>query len=73
MTVTVRRALNLYLGLALFGLRMALMVRAQPGLRPWDVLHQGLARKTGLPPTAPEMLDELRRLTTAFAAVRTTA
>jgi hypothetical protein len=72
MTVTVRRALNLYLGLALFGLRMALMVRAQLGLRPWDVVHQGLARKTGLPPTAREMLDELRRLT-AFAAVRTTA
>jgi len=28
---------------------MALMVRAELGLSPWDVLHQGLSRLTGLP------------------------
>ena len=36
-------------GLVLFGLSLALMVRADLGLGPWDVLHQGLARRLGLP------------------------
>ncbi|MBV9847489.1 MAG: hypothetical protein JOZ47_20815 [Kutzneria sp.] len=44
-----RRLLNLYVGLVLFGVSMALMVRAELGLSPWDVLHQGLSRLTGLP------------------------
>ncbi|MFN2519187.1 MAG: YitT family protein [Jatrophihabitantaceae bacterium] len=35
---------RLYLGLAGFGFSLALMVRANLGLGPWDVLHQGLAR-----------------------------
>jgi uncharacterized membrane protein YczE len=43
-----RRLINLYVGLALFGLSIALMVRAQLGLASWDVLHQGLAARTGL-------------------------
>jgi uncharacterized membrane protein YczE len=34
-------------GLAVYGLSMALMVRASLGLDPWDVLHQGLSRFTG--------------------------
>lgn len=44
-----RRLLNLYVGLVLFGACIALQVRAQLGLGSWDVLHQGLARQTGLP------------------------
>jgi uncharacterized membrane protein YczE len=45
----IRRLLSLYAGLTLFGLSVALMVRADLGLDPWDVFHQGLARRTGLP------------------------
>ena len=33
----------------LFGVSVALMLSARLGLDPWDVLHQGLARRTGLP------------------------
>lgn len=43
------RLVRLYLGLACFGASLALMVRAQLGLGPWDVLHQGLARSLDLP------------------------
>jgi uncharacterized membrane protein YczE len=32
----------------LFGVSIAMMVRARLGLDSWDVLHQGLARQTGL-------------------------
>jgi uncharacterized membrane protein YczE len=49
MTSTLHRLLNLHLGLVLFGLSVALMVRADLGLASWDVLHQGLAERTGLP------------------------
>jgi uncharacterized membrane protein YczE len=42
-----RRLLNLYLGLVLFGLSMAMLVKAQLGLMPWDVLSQGIAAHTG--------------------------
>jgi len=38
------RLVRLYLGLAGFGLSLAVMVRANLGLGPWDVLHQGIAR-----------------------------
>ena len=44
-----RRLLSLYGGLVLFGLSIALMIAARLGLAPWDVFHQGLARRTGLP------------------------
>ncbi|HEX2904624.1 MAG TPA: hypothetical protein VHO01_14315 [Jatrophihabitans sp.] len=40
-----RRLCQLYLGLALYGTSMALMVRARLGLDPWDVLQQGIALK----------------------------
>lgn len=43
------RLVRLLTGLALFGASVALMVRADLGLSSWDVLHQGLATKTGLP------------------------
>lgn len=35
-------------GLVLFGVGIALMVRADLGLAPWDVLHQGVAERSGL-------------------------
>lgn len=43
-----RRLTQLYVGLVLFGVSMALLVEARLGVMPWDVLHQGLARRTGL-------------------------
>jgi uncharacterized membrane protein YczE len=42
------RLVRLYLGLAGFGVSLALMVRARLGLGPWDVLHQGIARHLGV-------------------------
>src|SRR5215475_15549375 len=42
------RLTRLYLGLACFGVSLALMVRARLGLGPWDVLHQGIARHLGV-------------------------
>ena len=39
-----RRLLQLYLGLALYGLSMGLFLRSELGNMPWDVLHQGIAR-----------------------------
>ena len=42
------RLVRLYLGLGLFGVSLALMVKAELGLDPWDVFHQGLARQAGI-------------------------
>jgi uncharacterized membrane protein YczE len=36
-------------GLVLFGIGLALMVIADLGLSPWDVLHQGISVHTGIP------------------------
>ncbi|PJE95149.1 hypothetical protein CUT44_26320 [Streptomyces carminius] len=44
----VRRVLQLSFGLVLYGVSLALMVRAGLGLGPWDVFHQGVAEHTGL-------------------------
>lgn len=43
-----RRFIQLQLGLCLYGVSLALLVRADLGLDPWDVFHQGLSEKTGL-------------------------
>jgi uncharacterized membrane protein YczE len=43
-----RRLAQLYAGLALYGLSIALQVRATLGLGPWDVFHDGVAQLTGL-------------------------
>lgn len=43
-----RRVTQLYLGLILYGVSMALLIESTLGLDPWDVLHQGLAVRTGL-------------------------
>jgi len=45
---TTRRLLQLLIGLWLFGVSVALLVRAELGLDPWDVLHQGIAERTGI-------------------------
>lgn len=39
-----RRLPQLYLGLVAYGVSLALMVRGDLGLAPWDVLHSGLIR-----------------------------
>ena len=39
---------QLLLGLLLYGVSLALVLRAGLGLAPWDVLHQGLAERTGV-------------------------
>ena len=43
-----RRYLQLFPGLAACGVGLALMVEARLGLGPWEVLHQGLSRRTGI-------------------------
>ena len=43
-----RRLIQLYLGLILYGASAAMMLLAGLGVDPWDVLHQGLSRRFGL-------------------------
>jgi uncharacterized membrane protein YczE len=42
-----RRVIQLYAGLILYGFSIALMLRANLGLNPWNVLHQGIAVQSG--------------------------
>ncbi|WUI03092.1 hypothetical protein OHR68_15200 [Spirillospora sp. NBC_00431] len=48
MALKVRRLVQLYVGLAFYGLGIALQVSSGLGNDPWDVLHQGLSRRFGL-------------------------
>src|SRR5689334_22403560 len=41
---TVRRLVQLALGLTLYGVSMGMMVRSRLGLDPWDVFHYGIAQ-----------------------------
>lgn len=43
-----RRLIQLFLGLALYGLSVGLMVRSNLGVNPWDVFHQGLSERSGI-------------------------
>jgi uncharacterized membrane protein YczE len=43
-----RRVPQLFAGLVLYGVSMALMVESGLGLNPWDVFHQGLSEVTGV-------------------------
>ena len=43
-----RRLVQLYVGLVLYGVSLALMIRAELGLDPWDVFHQGVADRLPL-------------------------
>ena len=40
---------RLMFGLVLFGIGLAFMVIAELGLSPWDVFHQGVSERTGIP------------------------
>ncbi len=41
--------MQLMLGLFLYGIAIAIMIRAAVGLSPWDVLAQGVSIRTGIP------------------------
>jgi uncharacterized membrane protein YczE len=43
-----RRLVQLFSGLVLYGVSDAMLLLARLGVDPWDVLHQGLARRLGL-------------------------
>jgi uncharacterized membrane protein YczE len=45
---SLRRWILLFAGLFTFGTGIAVMVRSQMGLGPWEVFHQGISRHTGL-------------------------
>lgn len=44
-----RRIVQLFSGLFFYGFAIALMLRAQIGVAPWDVLSQGVMKQTGIP------------------------
>src|SRR6266851_8264787 len=44
-----RRLIQLFAGLILYGVSDSMLLLAGLGVDPWDVLHQGLARRTGIP------------------------
>jgi uncharacterized membrane protein YczE len=44
----IRRLVQLYAGLSLYGISAGLLLIAGLGVDPWDVLHQGLSRRIGL-------------------------
>ncbi|VDR29343.1 Uncharacterised protein [Raoultella terrigena] len=43
-----RRLLQLYIGLVLYGVSTALFVHANLGADPWDVFHLGMGKQFGL-------------------------
>ncbi|VAT72553.1 Uncharacterized BCR, YitT family COG1284 [Klebsiella variicola] len=43
-----RRLLQLYIGLVLYGVSTALFVHANLGVDPWDVFHLGVAKQLGI-------------------------
>ncbi|MGH3151595.1 MAG: YczE/YyaS/YitT family protein [Streptosporangiaceae bacterium] len=44
-----RRLIQLFAGLVLYGISDSMLLLAGLGLDPWDVLHQGLSRRTDIP------------------------
>ncbi|WP_249997867.1 YitT family protein [Actinoplanes sp. M2I2] len=44
----IRRTVQLFAGLVLYGASMALTIESALGLNPWDVFHQGLSKVTGI-------------------------
>lgn len=48
MAVLLERSARLLIGVVLYGVSLALMIRADIGVGPWDVLSQGLSLRTGL-------------------------
>jgi len=45
---SIKRWIFLFAGFACYGLAIAMMVRADLGLGPWDAFHQGVAKQSGL-------------------------
>ena len=43
-----RRLVQLFVGLAIYGASMGMLVRSTLGLDPWDVFHEGVAGRTDL-------------------------
>jgi uncharacterized membrane protein YczE len=43
-----KRWIFLFAGFACYGLAIAMMVRADLGLGPWDAFHQGVSKQTGI-------------------------
>ena len=43
-----RRLVQLFAGLGLYGVSASMLLLARLGVDPWDVLHQGLSRRVGL-------------------------
>jgi len=48
-TELLRRLPRLIVGLVLFGVGIAMLVIANLGLPPWEVMHQGISQRTGIP------------------------
>lgn len=48
MLLMTRRIAQLLIGLFLYGIAIAMMVRATVGVAPWDVLTQGISKQTGI-------------------------
>ncbi|ESM83696.1 hypothetical protein L380_03039 [Enterobacter roggenkampii MGH 34] len=44
----VRRLLQLYVGLGLYGLSTAMFIRSDLGVDPWDVFHLGVGIQLGM-------------------------
>lgn len=44
----IRRLIQLFLGLALYGLSIAFVIRSGLGGNPWDVFHQGVSGRSGI-------------------------
>jgi len=65
-----RRLLQLNLGLMLFGLGIALMLKAGIGLDPWSVFHEGLANQTGLSFGRVTQLTGVLLIALSFALLR---
>lgn len=47
--VLTRRWTQLLVGLFIYGIAIAMMIRAAVGISPWDVLAQGISLRTGIP------------------------
>jgi uncharacterized membrane protein YczE len=44
-----QRFVRCIIGLALFGLGISMFLTAHLGVAPWDVFHQGISKRTGIP------------------------
>lgn len=47
--ILVRRTVQLLVGVFLYGISIAMMIRAGIGVSPWDVLGQGVSLQSGIP------------------------